>query len=63
MAKVWLVVLTIVAMVIDIRKYSTGGQLLLLGVAASIFVLSIWLVVEAVIRFRKDTVAAMTAGD
>ncbi len=26
-------------------------------VAASIFVLSVWLVVEAVLRFRKDTIA------
>ncbi len=59
----FMLTVTIVAMVIDIQRYSTGGQFLLLGVAASIFVLSIWLVIEAVIRFRKDTVAAMTAGD
>jgi hypothetical protein len=30
--------------------------MLLTFVALSIFVLSIWLVVEAVLRFRKDTV-------
>ncbi len=54
---------TIIAMVLDIRRYMDGGQLLLLGVAASIFVLSLWLVVEAVIRFRRDTAQVMAAGD
>jgi hypothetical protein len=33
-----------------------GGQMLLTFVALSILVLSIWLVVEAFLRFRKDTV-------
>ncbi len=59
----FMMTVTILAMVLDIRKYLAGGQLLLLGVAGSIFVLSVWLVVEAVIRFRKDTAVAMTSGD
>ena len=50
-------------MVLDIGRYWSGGQLLLWGVAASIFVLSAWLVVEAVIRFRKDTAQVMASGD
>ena len=59
----FMLTVTIIAMVLDIRKYMAGGQYLLLGIAASIFVLSVWLVVEAVIRFRKDTVAVMASGD
>ena len=59
----FMLTVTIVAMVIDIRKYFTGGQVLLLGVAVSIFVLSVWLLIEAVIRFRKDTASALAAGD
>ncbi len=59
----FMLTVTIIAMVIDIRKYWGAGQMLLWGVAASIFVLSAWLVVEAVIRFRQDTVDALPAGD
>lgn len=59
----FMLTVTIVAMVLDIGKYWSGGQLLLWGVAASIFVLSAWLVVEAVIRFRKDTAQVMASGD
>ncbi len=59
----FMLIVTIVAMVLDINKYWSGGQLLLWGVAASIFVLSAWLVVEAVIRFRKDTAQVMASGD
>lgn len=60
---VFMLTVTIVAMVLDIDKYWSGGQWLLWGVAASIFVLSVWLVVEAVLRFRKDTVQLATSGD
>ncbi len=60
---VFMLTVTIIAMVLDIEKYLTGGQWLLLGVAGSIFVLSAWLVVEAVIRFRKDTVQLAVSGD
>lgn len=60
---VFMLTVTIVAMVLDIEKYLTGGQWLLLGVAGSIFVLSAWLVVEAVIRFRKDTAQLAVSGD
>ena len=59
----FMLTVTIIAMVLDIRKYLAGGQVLLLGVAGSIFVLSVWLVVEAVIRFRSDTAAVMASGD
>lgn len=60
---VFMLTVTIIAMVIDIRKYWNGGQLLLWGVATSIFVLSVWLLVEAVIRFRKDTALVAATGD
>ena len=59
----FMLTVTIVAMVLDIQKYLAGGQVLLLGVAGSIFALSVWLVVEAVIRFRSDTAAVMASGD
>lgn len=59
----FMLTVTIIAMVIDIRKYWSGGQLLLWGVATSIFVLSVWLLVEAVIRFRKDTAMVAATGD
>ena len=59
----FMMTVTVLAMVLDIRRYLSGGQLLLLGVAGSIFVLSIWLVIEAVIRFRKDSATAMASGD
>ncbi len=61
----FMLVVTLIAMVINLDKYWRGGQLLLVFVAASIFLLSIWLVVEAVLRFRKDTAGlqAPAAGD
>ena len=61
----FMLTVTIIAMVIDIRKYWANQQLLLWGVAASIFVLSVWLLVEAVLRFRSDsaTIGGMAAGD
>ena len=61
----FMLVVTLIAMVINLDKYWRGGQLLLAFVAASIFLLSIWLVVEAVLRFRKDTadLQASAAGD
>ena len=52
----FMMVMTVTAMLLDLRKYATGGQMLLTFVALSIFLLSLWLVVEAVLRFRKDTV-------
>jgi carbon starvation protein len=61
----FMLAVTIVAMVIDIRKYWANQQLLLWGVAVSIFLLSAWLLVEAVLRFRKDSavIGGMAAGD
>jgi carbon starvation protein len=52
---VFMLVVTIMAMVYNLRVYITEGQVMLTLVGGCIFVLSIWLVVEAVIRFRKDT--------
>ncbi len=53
----FMLTVTITAMVIDLRRYWTEERLLLMFVAACIFVLSVWLVIEAVLRFRKDTIA------
>ena len=53
----FMLTVTITAMVIDLRRYWAEERLLLMFVAACIFVLSAWLVVEAVLRFRKDTIA------
>ncbi len=53
----FMLTVTITAMVIDLRRYWAEERLLLMFVAASIFVLSVWLVIEAVLRFRKDTIA------
>ena len=53
----FMLIVTITAMVIDLRRYWAEERLLLMFVAACIFVLSSWLVVEAVLRFRKDTIA------
>ena len=52
----FMMVMTVIAMLLDLRKYTMGGQMLLTFVALSIFLLSLWLVVEAFLRFRKDTV-------
>lgn len=61
----FMLTVTIIAMVIDIRKYWANQQLLLWGVAISIFLLSAWLLVEAVLRFRKDSavISGMASGD
>lgn len=59
----FMLVVTAVAMVLDLRKYWSAGQLLLGGIAACIFALSVWLVVEAVIRFRKDSAPTLASGD
>jgi carbon starvation protein len=53
---VFMMVVTMIAMVIDLQRYWGQGNLLLTLVAASIFLLSIWLVIEAVVRFRADSV-------
>ena len=62
----FMMVMTVTAMLLDLKKYTSGGQVLLTFVALSIFLLSLWLVVEAILRFRKDTVAlssTMAEGD
>jgi carbon starvation protein len=57
----FMMVMTVSAMVLDLEKYWQGGQMLLVFVAGSIFVLSLWLVVEAILRFRKDSAALPAA--
>ena len=52
---VFMLTVTICAMVLNLQKYWTGGNLLLTFVAASIFALSVWLVIEGYLRFRRDT--------
>ncbi len=61
----FMLAVTIGAMVYELNTYWSSGQTLLLFIAACIFCLSVWLLVEAVIRLRKDTVPApeMAAGD
>lgn len=62
----FMMVMTVTAMLLDLKKYTSGGQVLLTFVALSIFLLSLWLVVEAILRFRKDTVtlgSTMAEGD
>jgi len=51
----FMLAVTVGAMIYELNTYWTSGQNLLLFVAASIFVLSVWLVVEAVLRLRRDT--------
>ena len=57
----FMLTVTVAAMVYELNNYWTGGQNLLLFVAASIFTLSVWLVIEAVLRFRRDTAVAPVA--
>lgn len=58
----FMMVVTFVAMVIDLRKYWETGNVLLTMIAGSIFALSIWLAVEAYLRMRRDS-AAPAPGD
>lgn len=62
----FMMVVTIVAMVINIRQYWDEQNFLLLSVACCIFVLSLWLAWEAFLRIRRDDAAASAipaAGD
>ncbi|MCP5115818.1 MAG: hypothetical protein GY953_33750 [bacterium] len=54
---VFTLTVTITTMVLDRQKYIGAGNLLLTFVAACIFLVSVWLVVEGCLRFRKDTLA------
>ena len=53
---IFMMCVTVSAMVYNLQLYYNGGQVLLTAVAACIFVLSLWLAVEAVVRFRKDRI-------
>jgi len=57
----FMMVVTVVAMVINLEQYWTSGNVLLTFVAACIFGLSIWLAVEAFLRIRRDTAAGAAA--
>lgn len=59
---IFMMVVTLSAMVLDLNKYWTDGNMLLTGVAGAIFAMSIWLVVEAYLRMRRDGSTA-PAGD
>jgi len=58
----FMMVVTLVAMVIDLRKYWESGNLLLTLIAGSILALSVWLAIEAYLRMRRDS-AVPAAGD
>ena len=59
---VFMMVVTLSAMALDLNQYWSNGNMLLTGVAGVIFAMSIWLVVEAYLRMRRDSAAA-PAGD
>ena len=59
---VFMVVVTLTAMVIDLAKYWEAADMLLLFVAGSIFTLSVWLAVEGYLRLRAP-VPEPVAGD
>ncbi|MDA0205846.1 MAG: carbon starvation protein A [Acidobacteria bacterium] len=59
---IFMMVVTLSAMVLDLNKYWTDGNMLLTVVAGAIFAMSLWLVVEAYLRMRRDGTPA-PAGD
>lgn len=59
----FMLVVTVMAMIYNITQvYLPGQQYLLLGVGGCVFVLSVWLAIEAVIRFRKGLVPEPIGG-
>jgi carbon starvation protein len=55
---VFMLIVTILAMAYNLRVYVNNGQTILTIVGGCVFVLSVWLVVEAVIRLTRDSKAA-----
>ena len=51
----FMISVTMIAMVIEIEEYWSSNQYLLLSVGGVIFLLSLWVLLEASIRFRKDS--------
>lgn len=51
---VFMMVVTLTAMVSDLTKYWSAGNILLTSIAGVIFSMSLWLVVEAYLRLRRD---------
>lgn len=57
----FMLVVTVVAMLQGLDTYWTEQNWLLFSVAAAIFLMSLWLVAEAILRFRKDDTATELA--
>jgi carbon starvation protein len=51
---VFMMIVTLSAMVTNLSTYWSDGDVLLTSVAGAIFVMSLWLVVEAYLRLRRD---------
>ena len=51
----FMITVTVIAMVMEIKGYWISSQYLLLSVGGAILLLSLWVMLEASIRFRKDT--------
>jgi len=58
---VFMLITTLPAMVIKIRDFWNGGAYLLLVLGGGIFLLSLWLAVEAILRVLKDKRETLTA--
>jgi carbon starvation protein len=55
---IFMMVVTLSAMILDLTKYWTDGNMLLTGVAGAILTMSVWLVAEAYLRMRRDSAQA-----
>ena len=53
----FMITVTVIAMVIEIKGYWISSQYLLLSVGGAILLLSLWVMLEASIRFRKDSLS------
>lgn len=60
---VFMLGISIFAMGLDLQKYWATDNLLLAFVAASIFTLSVWVVIEGYLRFRRDTKIGIVKAD
>ena len=59
---VFMMIVTLSAMVTNLSTYWSEGDVLLTSVAGAIFFMSLWLVVEAYLRLRRDETQTV-AGD
>lgn len=60
---VFMMVVTLSAMVVDLNKYWSDGNILLTIVAGAILSMSLWLIVEAYLRMRRDSAPQAASGD